>query len=332
MMGYLSAGRRGRLAVAGAVVLLGAAPLAPALAAPNAAAVPTAAYEVVDLGTLPGGSLSAAEAVNDRGEVVGQSDGRAVLWRTGQVIDLGTPRGLGSFALDINEVGQVVGYRQVAGGFRAFSWQDGALTDLPPLPGDTDSLAQAVNDDGDVLGLSFAAGGRPVLWRGGRPVDLSVTTKLYRGEELDNVGRIAGEVSSPDGASTIPVLQSSAGATLLTERFGATSGINDQAEVTGFFFDGNRGSFTWSAGSLTEIPMLPGAQVMQAQAINHDGLVVGNSDAGSFRWDGKALATLPGLAGNPVAAQDVNDRGQIVGYGTAGHGAPNPHAVLLLPL
>jgi probable HAF family extracellular repeat protein len=322
--------------VTGAVVLLGAMPLAPALAAPAAATAPSAAtaagYRVIDLGTLPGGSFSAAQAVNEHGDVAGQSDGRAVLWRGGRVIDLGTPAGSGSVALDINESGAVVGYRQVDDGFRAFRWQDGELVDLPPLPGDTNSLAQAVNDRGEVVGLSLDPSVRPVLWRpDGTLVDLSTTTKLYRAEELNNTGRLAGEIS-PDGANTVPVLVSGGRATVLADRFGATSGVNDRAEVTGFFFDGTRGSFTWAAGRLTEIPMLPGASAMQAQAINNRGTVVGFTDLVGFIWNGSTVQVLPGLAGNPLAAQDINDRGQIVGYGGTAPGNPNQHALLLDPL
>lgn len=336
MARFLPARWRVRLVLAGAAAVLGAAPLTPALAAPGVAAVPAAAYRVVDLGTLPGGSFSAAQAVNERSEVAGQSDGRAVLWRAGRIIDLGTPQGAGSVALDISELAEVVGYRQVGDGFRAFRWQDGELADLPPLPGDTSSIALAVNDRGEVVGLSFAAGSRPVLWQpDGTPVDLSATTKLFRAEDLDNTGRLAGEVS-PDGANTIPVLVAAdrtEQTVVLADRSGATSGINDQGEVTGFFFDGTRGSFTWAGGRLTDIPMLPGAGAMQAQAVNNRGGVVGFSDvAGGFLWDGSKLQTLPGLAGNPLAAQDINDRGQIVGSTGTGPGGQNPHAVLLQPV
>jgi probable HAF family extracellular repeat protein len=332
MTWFLPAGRRVRLVVAGAAVLLGAAPLTPALAAPDAAGVPIAAYRVVDLGTLPGGSFSAALAVNERVEVAGQSDGRAVMWRGGRIIDLGTPAGTGSVALDISELGEVVGYRQVGDGFRAFRWQAGELVDLVPLPGDTSSFALAVNDRGEVVGFGDPSS-RPVRWRpDGTAVDLSATTKLLRVDDLDNNGRLAGEFS-PDGANTIPVLVQGSRATVLSNRSGATSGINDRAEVTGFFFDGSRGSFTWAGGQLTEIPKLPGSGAMQAQAINNRGSVVGFSDvAGGFLWDGTTLQLLPGLAGNPTAAQDINDRGQIAGSSGGAPPNPNPHAVLLLPM
>jgi uncharacterized membrane protein len=132
-----------------------------------------------------------------------------------------------------------------------------------------------------------------------------------------------------DGASSAPVLVAGTRATLLLgDRLGAATGINGAGEATGFFLDGTHGSYTWSAGQLTEIPLLPGAVAMQAQAINAGGVVVGFTNSVGFRWDGSTLSVLPGLVG-PLAAQDINDRGWIVGSSTSADG--NPHAVVLIP-
>src|SRR6476620_5226338 len=55
----------------------------------------------VDLGTLPGGLVSWARAINDAGQVVGASQvssgaGHAFLWEKGAMTDLGTLGGHGS--------------------------------------------------------------------------------------------------------------------------------------------------------------------------------------------------------------------------------------------
>lgn len=86
------------------------------------------AYSVVDLGTL-GGNHSEALAINDRGQVVGQSAigtgaTHAFLWtRAGRMQDLGTLGG-DSGASDLNCRGHIVGRSETAAGQqRDVLWQ-----------------------------------------------------------------------------------------------------------------------------------------------------------------------------------------------------------------
>ena len=123
---------------------------------------------VTDLGVLPGGTFSNAFSINDRGEVVGaatDSTGiqRAALFVDGEVIDLGFSKTDFSTATDINERGDVVGY---IGSAQAVLFAHGRIINLPPLPRGRYSMALAINDHGQVLGLSDDRTGalRPVLW------------------------------------------------------------------------------------------------------------------------------------------------------------------------
>ena len=70
---------------------------------------------------LPGGDFSAATAINERGDVVGESstaggDRHAVVWSGGSVRDLGTLGGSSSSAVGINENGLIAGNAQDANG------------------------------------------------------------------------------------------------------------------------------------------------------------------------------------------------------------------------
>lgn len=85
---------------------------------------------IVDLGTLPGGTMSEAFDVNDRGDVVGWARTadfyvHAVVWIDGQILDLNTAGGIPpgwvlAEARGINSTGQIVGRGVYGGADRAF--------------------------------------------------------------------------------------------------------------------------------------------------------------------------------------------------------------------
>jgi probable HAF family extracellular repeat protein len=126
---------------------------------------------MTDLGVLPGGDNSYAQAVNDRGEIVGWSatapeNGslHAFRWRDGVMTDLGAPNGGQSLALDISNQGEIVGE---SGGV-AVRWRHGhpqALTSQP-------SEAVAVDDRGDIVVSYFVGTARGFLWRKGRITEI----------------------------------------------------------------------------------------------------------------------------------------------------------------
>src|SRR5204862_544099 len=107
---------------------------------------------MIDLGTL-GGSYSFAGAVNDSGQIVGDSaiatgNPRAFSWTsTGGMIDLGTlTLGGGTWAAAMNASGHVVGASSTGDGFgiHAFFWTPaGGMIDLGTLGG-RDSLFSSV--------------------------------------------------------------------------------------------------------------------------------------------------------------------------------------------
>jgi probable HAF family extracellular repeat protein len=123
---------------------------------------------VQDLGTLGTGFFSEAWGVNNLGHVVGWSftnGGNGLtgvhgfLYRPGEGLADITPNSDTGQALDINDAGQVTGYRTAPGGYHAFRWQEGSFEDLGVLPGMAHSFGWAINGSGQVVGASTSASG-----------------------------------------------------------------------------------------------------------------------------------------------------------------------------
>ena len=123
---------------------------------------------IQDLGTLGGGFFSEAWGVNRLGQVVGwsgTSDGSGGSHTHGflysaatGMVDI-TPENDTGYAYDINDAGQVTGYRTALGGYHAYRWQAGLFVDLGVLPGFAHSFGQAINASGQVAGNSSSATG-----------------------------------------------------------------------------------------------------------------------------------------------------------------------------
>ena len=222
---------------------------------------------------FPGGLNSYATAVNDRGEIVG--------WAENGVVDP-----------TCNAAVQTLQ-------FRAAMWKpDGTMKELPPLPGDSTSAATAINERGQVVGISGACGiavggvsaAHSVLWEDGVPT------------EIPNLGG---------------------------HTWNTPTAINNQGTVVGFSLpagqDGTRNfeAFLWTqAGGLVRLGKLPGDIRAEALGVNEKNQVVGLSRGGphvfrAFLWQNGVMTdlnclTVPGSQ-FLIFANDINDRGEISG-------------------
>lgn len=260
---------------------------------------------VTDLGTL-GGNATFALDINNARQVTGNSrtsEGQLVafLWQDGQMANLGfLPGGNGfSRGYAVNSDGVVVGESD-NNRPRAFRWEGGVMTDVGTLPGGSTAVAHDVNGSGDVVGA--ASNGfttRPFITVGGaEPVDL---------------GTLTGTATSS----------------------GRAWAVNDRGDVAGTSrnaADTASQATLWPRGrpgSAINLGSLEGQLFSQAYALSNHGWAVGESSVAS--GDGRAVV-WPN-AGAPVSlgdlgfrhsrANDINERGEIVGHVTPFRGSPS---------
>jgi len=134
-------------------------------------------FDIQQLPTYPGDPDGAATAINDKSQIVGisgtcdvavgaYSAKHALLWDNGAITNLGSLGGKGwNTPMAINNHGQIVGFSDLPGdvvagkltlNFHAFLWtKDTGMKDLGVLPGDSVSEALGINEQGQVVGVSF---------------------------------------------------------------------------------------------------------------------------------------------------------------------------------
>ena len=81
----------------------------------------------------------------------------------------------GTYAYDINNLGQIVGNSSVTSTTtHAYVWQSGNMSDLGTLGGN-DSYAFAINEEGQIVGFSETSNGdlHATIWFDGMAIDLS---------------------------------------------------------------------------------------------------------------------------------------------------------------
>jgi probable HAF family extracellular repeat protein len=250
---------------------------------------------MVDVGNLTGDlNFTVALAINNDGQIVGNSNGRAFLRTSDGLQDLGGLGDNAGNARGINNFGQVVG----ESGPAAILWtSDGGMTDLGVVSGELFAGAFDINDSNQVVGACYGYRYRPCRW--------------LSGGEIDDLGDLMGG----DG-------------------YGSADAINASGVMVGssaINVSGNRHAVLWTApGAILDLGDLPGGQDHSiAQGINDSGQVVGYGYVGNnvdayraFLWSsGGGMRDLNGLLDASGAgwtlksAWAVNNAGQIVGYG-----------------
>lgn len=231
-------------------------------------------------------------------------------WERGVMRALPTLGGNNGFAAAANNRRQIVGWAentvhdptceppQVLQ-FRAVVWGPGGsqIRELPPLAGDTSGAATAINDRGQVVGISGtcdqavgrATAAHAVLWENGAVID---------------IGNLGGQL------------------------WNTPTAVNQRGDIVGFSDlpgDVDTHAFLWTRGDgIRDLGTLPGHVYSQANGINNRGQVVGLScdadfvDCRAFLWQDGVMTDLntrrpSGYDDLLTHGQDINDFGMITG-------------------
>ena len=257
---------------------------------------------------------------------------RGFAWDLGVKRALPTLGGNHSYAAGANNLRQIVGWAEndvrddtctktQKLQFHAVIWGPGhdQIQDLPPLGTHTSGAATAINDRGQVVGISGRcdqAVGRftalsAVIWENGIPTDIG---NLGGGTwntptAINHRGEVVGFASSPGDNPDSPRLK----------------------------------AFYWKKGQgIQEIKPLEGHATSRAWGINHRGYVVGTSCPASglchaYIWKDGEITDLNEVTDRAPAdhldsAQDINDFGQITGRVTnTDTGARSAYALTPIP-
>ena len=299
-----------------------------ALGAASAAAAP--AYRLTILPPVDG-SVSFANAINDRGQVVGHSEGSgmyATIWNEATASKLPGLEGRWSNAMDINDAGTIVGEASTADDVgHAVVWNGNGAVRLKEVDSSKPSGAWAINDKGQIAGYSAS---HATLWNS--PNTVTVLGSDYSAAVgINHSGKAVGYFEPP-GSNTVAMTWQGASATPLDTADGFLSfatAVNNHGTIAGWTLGNHQALATvWHGSKATQLGTLGGATT-QAYSINDAGDVVGFStyldsfpSGGAVIWKCTQAIDLNTLIDPAdaaiftlIVAADINNHGQIVGYG-----------------
>lgn len=290
------------------------------------------------------GDGTAATALTNKGQIVGarRNEGpgaSAYLYYKGQVEELGTLGGTSSWAYDVNERREVVGWSTIddEGTTRSFVYRGGVMSDLDAQLGLPVGV-RGINSSGQVTGGMQVGelGTHAFVLDQGELRDLGTLGGISSwGEAINDQGMVAGASEVPGGNGPHVFLYRN-GVMLDLDGLGCCGGIgndvNERGDVTGQSRTpglGGEHAFLYSDGVMRDLGTLGGG-ISIGVALNAERSVVGYSqtDLGQYRpflYANGEMHDLNDLIdpNDPLApyvrltyAADINDRGEILAEGT----------------
>lgn len=318
----------------------------------------TYAYTITNLGNLGGSSSSSiaqpqayATAINNSGQIVGSAytpsrDEHAFLYQNGTLTDLTATYGntIGA-AKDINNSGTITGtLYNATGSYTISSGSVGtvgtlyvnALSPSGTLAGSDTNYPNvaAININGTTTSLGTLGGAQSSAYG------------------VNTAGTIVGYATNSVNGTFRPFVYSGGTMTNLGNLGGSGEGIaydiNDSGQIVGYSKNasGYSTAFSYVDGTMTSLGQLNNGRNSVANAINASGQIVGfgvNGPSGhqeAALFQGGTVISLntlvdPSVAGFSYLTQalDINDLGQIVGYGVPiGGSLSAQQAFLLTPI
>jgi probable HAF family extracellular repeat protein len=257
-----------------------------------------------------------------------------------KITDLGSIGGTESFAYALNDKGQVVGQSRLAGdaGTHAFLYSKGTLTDIYPLNSQETQTAgpTAINNAGQIAsGVIFNGVYSPAIYE-------SKTNKITMlgslgGTSFGNFNGVATAINATGQAVGYSHLDSVNRHAFLYENgvlsdigsFGGYSfatGINDSGMIVGASSNSSTGvahAFLYANGVMRDIAPLGNFSGSEsyAEGINNGGQVVGTfltADRTAFHaflYENGLFKDIGATSGPLTEAYGINDHGQVVGTG-----------------
>jgi probable HAF family extracellular repeat protein len=248
------------------------------------------------------------------------------------ITDLGTLGGAESYALGVNDSGQVVGNSFVSGYDQLYAFMWSAPTGMVNLGslGYPPSVAHAINNHGQVVGMAQTLG-QPLdafLWTQAKGLrDISPDTLGAEAFAINGTGQIAGSLALDLDTIHAVVWRRNGTVTdlgTLGGNFSVATGINQWGEVVGFstMLQGSSSGhgFAWTRkNGLIDLGALSGMDYSYMNAVNSGGQMVGFSSSTTTGITHAVMATRytmydigMQLNGNSIAYA-INDSSQIVG-------------------
>ena len=301
---------------------------------------------MTDLGALVDGVNSDTRWISPNGLIAGDSENgeldplndgfpeiRAVLWKHGHIVDLGTlDGGYESIAHAVNSAGQVVGLslntipdpNSMIGSFygigfqqtRAFLWQNGVMQDLGTLGTGTNAVATLINERGQVAGDSYTSTDpSPSCFYNFNVFPLTTGAFLWEKGKMTDLGGLGGTCT-------------------------LASALNNQGQVAGWSnLAGDQAyhGFRWDPATQPHLRDLGtlGGSLSIAEAMNEAGDAVGAAQLQGDQvfhaalWNRHGITDVGAVGTDQCAeATSVNSSDQVVGISVPQCGADEATAFL----